>query len=209
MNDLTPEVNPLTSAVRRWADECKDSGNSRISHALPVQLADLMDNIHKIVKDMPKGTYDFTNDSGGKELGLKNLWHALAYYLGRHQGSNVVESLEFAKERNNSLRSASYNMKAAMMNRDPRTPIFIVAHKTTNRDMEVLTFDGDYMLNSGKTVSSIADDKDRKDWKAKTLRMLARRGVSDTKAKRIADRIDNNIDVIVDDYQQEKLESFI
>jgi len=196
-------INPLTVDMLKWRDACLESESPLVNHSLQVQLAGLLCNIHRVVPTrwlgrrnnmrsqppMPYAVYDYYNDGYARWKGLKTMWQALAYYLKMFEGSTELEAILFAEVRSRSMSTAAYNLKASLFARNPRVPLFITAHDLGNRDMQVITLNGDYMLTSKRTVSTLADKKDRKDWKAKTQLMLKRNGLSDIQAASLTGKI--------------------
>ena len=182
-------VNELMKSMDEWRSECKDHANPKVTTSVQGQVYDFLRFGLGIVVDregnsmMPSLTYDVTLDPKMKK---RSVWYGIAYWMYRWQNPGEAEefdAVDYASSLNKSIRSAVFNLQTTTTGRSP--VLIATSHSVHSRDIEVVTFNGSYVLNSGKTAAVMSGDKDSLRWTATLKASLMRQNISEDDTQRI------------------------
>lgn len=195
MNSLTiSEVYyAIISELDIWEGDCSQHNDHRIQNSFQVQLWNLMKQIHHLVPSQARLTYDFRKDTVAQEKGLANIWEALTYYLAQLNGEKEKKRWEDVHQRANSIRTGIYNLKSLALGM--KHPLFVVPHTVGAANIEIVTFDGNYVTDTNVSVWDMDGERHKKRWFESTVaRIQARTGLDKDVATVHAEAISVTVD---------------
>lgn len=183
----------LIEPMAVWHEECLAVDNIRVQKSIQIQLFNLLTRMPRIVPGMPHLTYDIRKDPLRKQrFGNKPIWFALAFYMKSLEGEPECDCYEFAHNMWKSISTGINNLKSVTLANG--TPLFVTSHDVGNKNIEVITFNGNHTLDTGRTVAEVADARDKKRWEAVTLSRFKKLGISDVKSQKLTSNIEALID---------------
>lgn len=167
----------VMQGMDNWHEEVKSVDCIRINHSMQEQIY----NYLRFNGTSPL-TYDLRRDKDVKKS-KRGVWFGIAYRMQLQQGVDTFDAMEWSLSNWRSVRSAVYNLQTTSIATMPI--LYATAHKKDGRDVEVVTFDGDYMLACGKPVTEIVSERDTKKWKSHLEKTLQRKGLSNVQVDQV------------------------